>query len=111
MPLPPSRRWILGIVAAAAAVGVFLAGMTVHLRRACTELDTPYLPLCADPSKEPEAVREGLRARIARNPGDSYAWTKLLVAEPRERSDSVLQGAALAAPNDPWSPAGVPRRR
>jgi hypothetical protein len=80
---------------------LFLAGMSVHLGRACTELDTPYLPLCADPSKEPEAVREGLRARIARNPGDSFAWAKLLVAEPRERSDDVLHGAALTAPYDP----------
>jgi hypothetical protein len=101
MQLPSSRRWIIGIAGAAAAVGVFFAGMNVHLRSACTELDTPYLPLCADPPQEPDAVREGLRARIARNPGDSHAWTRLLVAEPRERSDSVLQGAALAAPNDP----------
>lgn len=101
MRQPPSRRWILGLAGAAAAIGVFLGGMSVHLRRACTELDTPYLPLCTDPPKEPEAVRAALRERIARNPGDSYAWIKLLVAEPRERSDSVLQGAALAAPNDP----------
>jgi hypothetical protein len=94
------KRWLLAAAGTAAAVGLFLAGMSVHLRSACTELDTPYLPLCADPPKEPEVVRERLRARIESNPGDSVAWTRLLVAEPRERSDGVLQGAALVAPTN-----------
>lgn len=94
-------RWILALAATAAAAGFFLAGMSVHLRSACTEMDTPYLPLCPEPTKDAQAVREQMRARIARNPGDSTAWTRLLVAEPRERSDGVLTGAALVAPMDP----------
>ncbi len=93
-------RWILPAVATAAAVGLFLAGMSVHLRSACTEMDTPYLPLCPEPTRDPQEVRKEMRQRIARNPGDSVAWTRLLVAEPRERSGSVLPGATLAAPTN-----------
>ena len=94
-------RWILALSGTAAAVGVFFAGMSVHLRSACVERDTPYLPLCPEPSKDPQVVREQMRERIARNPGDSVAWARLLVAEPRERTDSVLVGASLVAPMDP----------
>ncbi|HEY0823042.1 MAG TPA: hypothetical protein VGD76_04580 [Ramlibacter sp.] len=99
MALP--ARWLLAAAATAAAVGVFLAGMSVHLRSACTERDTPYLPLCPEPTKEAEALRGQMRERIARNPGDSVAWTRLLVAVPREHSATVLTGAALVAPMDP----------
>lgn len=100
MPLPSSGTWIRGIAATAAAVGLVFVGAAVHLRRACTEMDTPYLPICVAPPKETEAVRAGLRSRIARNPGDAFAWTKLLVAEARIGEDGVLPGAALVAPND-----------
>ena len=93
-------RWSLAAAAAVVAAGVFFTGVSVHLRSACTEMDTPYLPLCPDPPDEPEAVREHLRARIERNPGDSAAWTRLLAAEPREHNDGVLRGASLVAPNN-----------
>ena len=94
-----SRRkdWFLRFAGGAVAAGLFFAGMDVHLRRACAEMDTPYLPLCAD-APDGKALRDGLRERIERNPGDSAAWMKLLVAD-RERSEGILQGAVLTAPN------------
>ena len=100
MQPPTYRRWIPSIVGAAIGAGIFSAGMTVHLRSACTDFDTPYLPLCAASLTDAVAVRDRLRARIARNPGDSLAWTRLLVAEPSGTNSHVLQGAALVAPHN-----------
>lgn len=92
------RRWVLALAAAGLAAILLAVSVHVHLRSACVELDTPYLPLCPDAATEPEVVREQLRERIARNPGDSTAWTRLLVAEPPEASAGVLRGAAVVAP-------------
>jgi hypothetical protein len=94
------RFWITSAVSIAFAVGVLASSASVHLRRACTEKDTPYLPLCAESPTEPTILRQELRSRIARNPGDAFAWSKLLVAESRERSNAVLDGAARTAPNN-----------
>jgi len=95
---PPLRRWIPALAGTAVAVLLVAVSLRVHLRSACIELDTPYLPLCAAPPEEPEQLRAQLRERIARNPGDSIAWTRLLVAEPVEQSGGVLRGAAVVAP-------------
>jgi hypothetical protein len=93
-------RWVAALGAAAVALLVFSSALHAHLRSACVELDTPYLPLCADPPAEPEALRQQLKQRIARNPGDSGAWTKLLVTETPQGAEGVLPGAVLAAPNN-----------
>lgn len=97
--VPPRTRWLLVLAAGVAAAAVFLLGVSAHLRSACIEQDTPYLPLC-DAPPPPEEQRQELRERIARNPGDSLAWTRLLVAEGADDGDTVLPGAALAAPNN-----------
>jgi hypothetical protein len=91
----PARS--LGLLAAGAAVLVFLAGTSAHLERACVVLDTPYLPLCEYNEVSAESPH-ALRARLASNPGDSWAWTRLLVAE-QEESPGLLQAATLLAPN------------
>jgi hypothetical protein len=97
---PALRRWLLLGAGTAAAVLLLAVSLRVHLRSACIELDTPYLPLCAAPPGEAQALRAQLRERIARNPGDATAWTRLLVAEPAEQSAGVLRGAAVVAPTN-----------
>lgn len=88
------RRWALVAAGAAAAVLVFAMAWTTHLRSACTELDTPYLPICPEGAPSVQALRE----RIARNPGDADAWTRLLAAETDAGGLKVLPGATLTAP-------------
>lgn len=104
---PASRTWVLGLAGAAAAAGLFFVATSVHLERACVEMDTPYLPLCPDPPASPEAAREVLRERIARNPGDSTAWTRLLVSDSATAGEGVLRGASALAPHN----HNVARRR
>jgi hypothetical protein len=97
MSLPYANR-AFQLALAALAVLVFWLAASAHLARTCTVMDTPYLPLCdAAPASSAESLA-AVRERIARNPGDSDAWTKLLVLQPGEAS---LRGAALMAPNDP----------
>lgn len=62
--------------------------------------DTPYLPLCPEAPETPQEALEALRQRIARNPGDSWAWARMLLAQGDTRSDAVLRGAAALAPNN-----------
>ena len=93
-------RWIVAIAGTVAAVILFSFAVHAHLRSACLEQDTPYLPLCADPPEDPAQLRKDLRERIARDPGDSNAWTQLLVNETKDGTDAVLPGAVLAAPNN-----------
>jgi hypothetical protein len=98
MRAPPHAGRAFQIALAALAVVVFWLAASAHLARTCLVMDTPYLPLCdAAPPSRGESLAAA-RARIARNPGDSDAWTKLLVLQPGEAS---LRGAALLAPNDP----------
>ncbi len=94
-------RWIPVLVAAAIALAVFGLAASAHLERACTVQDTPYLPLCPPAPTEPAAIQDQLRERIAANPGDAWAWTRLLVAGEGPPSDGVFQGAAAVAPNHP----------
>jgi hypothetical protein len=93
------RRWVLGLAGAAAAVAVLWAATSTHLQLACTVVDTPYLPLCDESSTVPEDIQAQLRDRIRRNPGDSWAWSRLMVAEDSERP-TALRGAATLAPNN-----------
>jgi hypothetical protein len=88
---------VTGTVLAAAVL--WIAGAT-HLRRACTVLDTPYLPLCAPPPAAADAAAEALRQRIQRNPGDTDAWAALVVLPDLPPSDGVLQAAAQLAPGN-----------
>lgn len=95
------HRGVLVLVAAVAAVVVLSFAASSHLRSACVEQDTPYLPLCSARSADPAVEREQLKERIARNPGDAGAWTQLLVSGTPSESDAALPGAVLAAPHDP----------
>lgn len=98
-PGPQRRPWAQFALACGVAALLFACALAVHLRNACTELDTPYLPLCPGAPQEPEGVRGELRERIARNPGDATAWTYLLANETMEGARTTLPGATLAAPN------------
>lgn len=95
------NRGILVVAAAVVAVAVLAIATTSHLRSACIEQDTPYLPLCSAPSPDPSVERGELKQRLARNPGDASAWTQLLVTSPPTETEAVLPGAVLAAPHDP----------
>src|SRR3954466_1640749 len=100
MPGTASRRWIPHAPAFGAAGILFWFAIEAHLRSACVELDTPYLPLCPAPPSDPEAVQEGLKERLSHNPGDSCAWTSLLVAGTPAEAEAVMPGALLAAPHN-----------
>ncbi|MGV3572038.1 MAG: hypothetical protein ACO1PB_15690 [Ramlibacter sp.] len=93
-------NWKSAVAATVAALALFALAASEHLERACTVMDTPYLPLCEAAPMESAAVREQLRQRIAGNPGDAWAWTQLLVAE-GDTADEVAAGAAAVAPNHP----------
>lgn len=101
LPAAPavSRRWLWGLAGVGAALVLFGLSVDTHLRRACVELDTPYLPLCAEPPATPEGRRQALHERLARHPGDSTAWTRLLASETMEGAPAVLPGATLSAPH------------
>lgn len=100
MPPVSANRVLLPLVLAAAALAIFWLAASAHLERACTVLDTPYLPLCATPATPAEA-EGGLRRRVGRNPGDSDAWTRLLVLRPGQRDEALLRGASELAPHNP----------
>ena len=80
---------------------MFWLAASAHLERTCTVLDTPYLSLCDTAAPTVAEAESDLRERIARNPGDSDAWTKLLIARPGVRNDALLRGATELAPNNP----------
>lgn len=94
------RHWVASAAALAVTAGMLWAAIGAHLRRACMELDTPHLLVCA-PSGTQDQARAELRTYIGRNPGDAPAWTRLLLAESAFPSDAVLHGAAALAPNEP----------
>ncbi|MBE7369418.1 hypothetical protein [Ramlibacter pallidus] len=95
-----ARPWLLPALAVAAAAAVFLAAAAAHLDRACVVMDTPYLPLCPDATEAPEQVQAELRARLQANPGDSTAWTRLLVSIGNLQAEAVLRAASIVAPNN-----------
>lgn len=100
-PASARRRagWLRVPAIGAAALALFWLAAASHLDRACTVLDTPYLPLCPAPPDGPAAVKAQLRERVAGSPGDSWAWMKWLVAARAAPPDGVLQAASMLAPN------------
>jgi hypothetical protein len=92
------RNWGLAAAASAGAAALLLLAVDAHVERACTVLDTPYLPLCPTPPTG-IALQQELHARISANPGDAWAWTALLVAESGDATKTVLRAAAALAPN------------
>lgn len=95
----PRSRPGLAAAAAVAALGVFWFAASAHLERACTVMDTPYLPLCPPAPADAAGVREQLRGRIASNPGDAWAWTKLLVTGGGPPAEGLLRAATEVAPH------------
>lgn len=95
------RLALAGLGVAIAAWLLWMAA-NVHVGRACFLLDTPYLPLCKDPSTEPGSERQRqLRARLAANPGESESWVKLTNLETGQYEKPLLRAASTLAPNDP----------
>src|SRR5690606_39815567 len=75
------------------------AGVSAHLNLACVVRDTPYLPLCDAPAATAQERQETLKERIARNPGDAWAWVRLEAATDAAGNTPVLQGAVALAPH------------
>lgn len=98
MTSSPSRL-LPGTVAVAMVAAVYYVVASAHMQASCVQKDTPYIPLCEPGPQGVERVAE-LKARLARNPGDSTAWTALLVSEGIPDPYAVLPGAVLAAPNN-----------
>lgn len=96
-----SRRlnWPLALAATALAACVFWFAASAHVQRACTVMDTPYLPLCPVAAPDAAATQNQLRQRIEASPGDAWAWTRLLVASGSAPPDGVIQAASVVAPN------------
>lgn len=90
---------VTGIAAALLALGILWIGTHAHLKRSCVVMDAPYLGLCG---KQPEAAadKKALAVQVGSNPGDSMAWTQLLVAHGPDAAN-VLKSAAAVAPNNP----------
>lgn len=99
LPAVALGRLISGVAACAVAAAILFVAVPAHLHQACVTNDTPYLPLCEEQS--PEARKEELRERIARNPGDSWTWNRLLVAEGDAAEPALLQAATRLSPNHP----------
>lgn len=93
--------------AAVLATGILWVAASAHIAYGCATNDTPYLPLCSGPPADAESQQAEVRERIERNPGDSWAWVRLLAASGEEPKAGVLRGAAALAPNH----AMVLRRR
>jgi hypothetical protein len=94
---PARNTASLGVGLAGCAAALLLAWLCVdvNLSRGCAVDDTPYLDLC------PRApTPESLRARIARNPGDSAAYVQLALLDRSPARAGYVDAAAQLAPND-----------
>lgn len=107
LPLAGTVRWVPALAAAAVAAALLWAGVSAHLKLACVVKDTPYLPLCDSAADTAQERQHALGERIARNPGDSWAWVRLVSAQDAAADTPVLQGAAVLAPHH----ANVLKRR
>lgn len=94
-------RVAFGVAVAGVAAALLWFAASAHLRYTCVVLDTPYLPLCAEPATAPEELRSELRERIRHNPGDAWAWSAMVPAMGEESREDVLRVAAEVAPNNP----------
>jgi hypothetical protein len=94
----------LAVLGSAVAGGLLWFSAVIHLQRACVEMDTPYLPLCAEAPPESDPVHtQQLRDRLRANPGDSHAWVALANVESGAPQQPLLQAIATLAPSDPNS--------
>jgi hypothetical protein len=98
--LPLYARLPLAGLGVVVAGGLIWFSASVHLKRACVLLDTPYLPLCGDAASDAELQRS-LRNRLASNPGDSSAWIQLANLERSEYEPALLRAATSLAPSEP----------
>ena len=99
MPGIRSGKWMTSGASLAAAVVLLWAAVVTHLEYACTVKDTPYLGLCPAVPEDPETLKQQFRSRIARNPGDAWAWSGLLAAHRGSGDEPILKAAAVLAPN------------
>lgn len=88
----------LAVVSAALLAWLSLAS---NFERACTTADTPYLDLCPKVSPGSEQHLAGLRARIARNPGDANAHVQLAQYDRSKTRAQSIDMASKLAPTEP----------
>jgi hypothetical protein len=91
-----ARMILLTLTGTLAALGLAWLCVGVNVARGCATADTPYLDLCPADTAQPGA----LRARIARNPGDSAAYVQLALADQSPERPKFIEAAALLAPSD-----------
>lgn len=104
--LPVAVRLLLAGLGVAAAGGLIWLGVSTHMQRACTVMDTPYLPLCTAVAAASHAERQArLRAYLADNPGDSGAWIQLTNLQTGPQTGPIEQAlfraASTLAPTEP----------
>ena len=100
--LPFAMRLVLSVFGGLVAALLLWLSATVHLERACTLLDTPYLSLCDEPAVEDKLERQRkLRTHLAANPGDSAAWIQLTNLETGKYQKALFRASATLAPADP----------
>jgi hypothetical protein len=92
----------LGLLGCCAATVALLACVVVEANRqaACIRADSFLVPLC-DRAGAADAGTEGLRARLARNPGDTNAYRELALADGSGAHDRLVATAQRLAPNQP----------
>ncbi|MDP1589836.1 MAG: hypothetical protein Q8M07_18935 [Prosthecobacter sp.] len=98
--LPAPLRFMAVVGIALVCAWLLWLAVGVHLERACTLADTPYLPLCNESESEAERQLQ-LREYLAANPGDSGAWIRLTSLETGPHEQALLHAASTLAPNEP----------
>lgn len=96
----PPQRLALGAAIACVAGALLWFAASAHLRYSCVVRDTPYLPICDELPTSAEPLRDELRDRIHRNPGDAWAWSAMVPAVSEESRPQALQAATELAPNN-----------
>jgi len=91
-----------GLAACCAVAVAALAFVVVDVNRqaACSTGDTFLVDLCPAPPRGP-AQAQALRARIARNPGDTNAYRELALTDASASHNRLIDTAQRLAPNQP----------
>jgi hypothetical protein len=91
----------VGVFCAVVATIVGIACVVVNLERTCALHESPAAAFCNPPAAGSPAEIEMLRARIARDPGDSNAYTALALADAAGTHGPVVAAASSLAPREP----------
>jgi hypothetical protein len=100
--IPVAVRLAVAGLAISVSLALIWLSVTIHLERACTLMDTPYLPLCAGNESVSGTERQSnVRAHLTANPGDSDVWIRLANSETGEYEQALFHAAVTLAPSDP----------